>query len=256
MENRSKNRNYNQIVIILLLVALLLGIVWGANQQSYSLRYPDFTSFSNGDYGVSLLFDTLNHMQYPVSTMRRPIREASLNDVVLIIQPTNPGPTRAVTEDILSWVYQGGRIIYLENSIPNSIDLALSNHYASSFGGMRWYHLGMGEILTGRADLITNINLMYYPVHGEGIANALSYWNSDRILFAEYYHGFHNTPGTFSQMPVGLRLITIQLIIGGIIAAWHFGKRFGYPIPLYEELEREENEQVLVLARLYKKARR
>ena len=253
MKNK-KSKNY--ILVIVLLVALLVGITWGANQQTYGLRYPDFTSFSNGDYGVSLLFDILRHMQYPVSTMHRPIMEASLNDVVFIIQPSNPRPTRAVTDEVLSWVYQGGRLIYLENNTPNTIELLLANHYSARFGSMRWYHVGMGEVITGGADLVANIHLMNQSIHGEGIVYALSHWNPDRVLFAEYYHGFHGTNSAFSQMPLGLRLVAIQLIISGLIVAWYFGKRFGYPVPLYEELEREENEQVLVLARLYKKARR
>jgi hypothetical protein len=41
-----------------------------------------------------------------------------------------------------------------------------------------------------------------------------------------------------------------------LLLIWHVGKRFGKPVPAYEETEREENEQVRALARLYNKTDR
>ena len=240
---------------IVLLLALFIGVSWGANQRVHNQGHPDYTMFSRSEYGVSLLYDTLQQMGNPMGIMYQPVGDGlSINDVVFIIQPTNPRPTTEMAEDILTWVQQGGRLIYLENSQPNIMDRVLRNEYYRAFGSLRWYRFGMGEVVTGRANAIVNINLMTDPTYGEGIAYILSGWNPDRIYFAEYYHGYHREHSAFSQMPLWLQLVAIQVIIAAAAIVWHLGKRFGSPIPLYEEIEREENEQVLTLARLYKQA--
>lgn len=241
--------------LIILLFALFAGITWGANRQLDGRRQPDFTMFSSTEYGVSLLYDTLRHMRYPMGVLYRPVGETvSINDVVFIIQPTNPRPNDAMAADILSWVRRGGRLIYLENSQPTIIDRVLSGEYYVPFGTFRWYRVGMGEVITGRANAVVNSSLMYNSGYGEGLAYVLSAWGPDRIYFAEYYHGFHRSQAAIRQMPVWLQLVALQIVIAALAAAWHVGKRFGWPIPLYEEVEREENEQVLTLARLYKQA--
>lgn len=250
-------KNNRLILLVIVLLALFVGLSWGANRQMSGVRQPDFTTFSNNEYGVSLLFDTLRHMHYPVGILFRPVEEtAGLNDAVFIIQPNNPRPDAQMADDILSWVRQGGRLIYLDNNQPSIIDRVLRDEYYTSFGTLRWYRFGMGQVITGRADTIFNISLLEGSIYGEGIYYILANWEPDRIYFAEFYHGFHSAGGFFGQLPLWLRLIVFQTVILAIALVWHLGKRFGKPIPLYEEIEREENEQVLVLARLYKQADR
>ena len=250
-------KNSRLTLLVLLLLALFAGITWGANQRMFNQRQPDFTMFSSSEYGVSLLYDTLRHMRYPMGILYRPVNTSvSVSDVVFIIQPTNPRPNDAMAADILAWVRLGGRLIYLENSQPTIIDRVLSGESYAAFGSLRWYRVGMGEVVTGRANAVANINLMTDSSYGEGIANILASWNPDRIYFAEYYHGFHQSDSAFRQMPVWLQLAIFQVLLAALALIWHIGRRFGNPIPLYEEIEREENEQLFNLARLYKQADR
>jgi len=51
------------------------------------------------------------------------------------------------------------------------------------------------------------------------------------------------------------QLFTYQLAIIAALIIWRLGKRFGEPIPFYEEIEREENEHIKALANLYQKSR-
>ena len=249
--------NNNRLVILVIaLFALFAGLSWGANRRIYGLRHPDFTSFSNGEFGVSLLYDTLRHMRFPVAVLYQPLNRAGLNDAVFIIQPSNPRVNAEIAEDILSWVRRGGRLIYLENRQPTAIDRALANELYTPFGNLRWYRLGMGEIVTGRASALINVNLMEDYSYGQGIAYILAGWNPERIYFAEYYHGFQRAEGAFRQLPIALQLAAFQILIAALALVWHLAKRFGDPVPLYEEIERDENEDVLVLARLYKHADR
>jgi len=247
-------KNKYLIVIIVLLAVLLIAVSWSFNR--YTHRYPDYSMLSNEEFGISLLYDTLQHLQFPMSTLHRPIGEAAgLNDVVFIIQPSQPRVCNCMTPDILNWVRSGGRLIFLENRHPNVIDNALEAENYTYFGNMRLYQVGMGEVLTGRADSVANINLMYKPSYGETIASLLSAWNPSRIYFAEYYHGFSANDGAFRQLPVSLQMVVLQVILALLALLIYFSKRFGTVIPYYEEVERDENEQVLVLARLYKQRR-
>lgn len=243
---------------IVLLFALFAGITWGVNQRvGGHQHYPDYTSFSHSENGVSLLYDTLRHMGFSMGVLYRAVGgSVNVDDAVFIIQPRNPSPNDAMVYEMLSWVRRGGRLIYLENSPFTIMDIMLEGESYVQFGSLRWYRVGAGEVVTGQASNIANANLIDNPSYGEVFAYVLSSWDIRRVYFAEYYHGFYRAEGTFSQMPVWLQLVAIQLIISTVVWVWHLGKRFGSPIPMYQNIEREENEQVLTLARLYKQARK
>jgi len=240
----------NQNVLVLALLAAFLAMAWFGDTQMQGLQRPDYSSFSTNNYGASLLFDTLRQMQYPVSQLFRPVSEAGTNDVVLIIQPQRLD--FALAEEAIQWVRQGGRLIFLDNRRFTPIDVLLEHYQPDIMGNFRLYSVGMGEILVGRADAVANQRMMNNPTYGAGISYLLYAWNPDRIYFAEYYHGFRVRNSAFRQMPLGLQLTAYQLAIVALALVWHLGKRFGKPIPLYEEIEREEHEQIYVLARLYR----
>jgi len=248
-----KNRDLN--IVVLLLLALFLGVAWGLGRDHDGRRYPDYSSFSTNEYGVALLYDTLQHMGFVVRRLHTSVNiNLSSNDVIFIIQPRNPAVSPVMAEEILDWVRMGGRLVFLSNNSSNALERALYPRYYRDFGSMRWYQYGSGEIIAGRADLLANINLMNDPIYGEGFSYILLDWSPDRIYFAEFYHGFGAGTGGFQQLPLYLQLIIIQVVLVAAAFAWHFGKRFGRPVPLYEEIERDENEEIKVLARLYRYA--
>ena len=251
---RKKNR---LSLFIILTAALLIGVSWGANQSRAGHRQPGFTTFSRGESGISLLYDTLRHMQFPVNLLFQPVGyNVSVNDAVVIVQPVRPRVNDAMAREILEWVVRGGHLIYLENAQTTIMDRALWGEYYTENGGMRLYPHGMGMVLVGSANSVININMMENPSYGEKIAEILTLWNPGTIYFAEYYHGFHRERSFFSQLPVWLQLTAFQIVIAVFLLMWHMGKRFGNPIPLYEEIERKENEQIFALARLYRMADR
>ena len=251
-----KNKYLIVITILLAILFLLVSLTvsWLLNRNTQ--QYPNYSAISNREMGLSLFYDTLQHMQLPVATLHRPAGEAGVNDVVLIVQPNDPRVCNCMTEDILNWVRSGGRLIFLENRHANIIDSALEGERYIYFEDFRLYRLGLGEVVTGRADIFSNINLMNNPSYGETIARLLLDWNPNKIYFAEYYHGFAANAGAIQQLPLSLRMVVFQIVLASIVLILFFGKRFGNIIPYYEESERDENEQVLVLARLYKQADR
>jgi len=236
------------LAAIVLAAAVILSI-FGSNDDGAA-----YVSSSRGVGGTSLLFDTLEHMGYPVAVSNRPLNSrTNTSHVYIIIQPYAPPVNIAMAEEMLSWVEEGGRLIFLQNQSTTIIDYVLDTA-GFRVGNLVLYQLGRGEVITGRAFDVTNSSMMVDASTGSMIEEALARWNPDRILFAEYYHGFHATENFIGGLPPIVRLILLQMVLTAAALILHLGKRFGKPITLYEETEREENEYLRALARLYHKS--
>lgn len=237
-------------VLIIVIAFVLTYFIDTGDRAAYS-------SFSTGGHGTSLLFDTLRYMDYPVRTSLKPLTaQTDTDNVYIIIQPRTPPVTLEMADEMLEWVRRGGRLVFLCRFHPATIiDRALNMPGRYIGENFLLYQYGYGKIITGRASIITNNFLMKNYSYGQIIQTTLDRWNAERttenIFFAEYYHGFH-TPQTFvGRVPLVMRLMLLQMVILSIIGLWHLGKRFGNPVPYYEEVEREENEYICALARLY-----
>lgn len=231
---------------------------------AYFLDTGDGTPFSvssTGETGTSLLFDTMRHMGYPARrSYRRLTPHTDTNNVYVIIHPSAPYINEPLAKFMLEWVYAGGRLVYLCGCYPHTAFDTLLYPNGTSVGAFTLYTHGDGAVLTGDSMRVQNIFMMDNHTHGQLIQATISQWNAERefqnIFFAEYYHGFHTPENFIARMPLFMRLILAQLVILSIVGLWFFGKRFGNSVPYYEEVEREENEYVRALARLYSHIRR
>ena len=212
---------------------------------------PAYVSFSTGERGASLFFDTLRHMGYPVRQGRTPVdRFSSTQDAYIIIQPTNPYVDSNMAEEMITWATMGGRLIFLQNQLTY-FDLLLPGGII--YGNLMIYEVGQGIIITGNAREITNRSLIDNAGTGAMLHSIITRWDVENIWFAEYYHGLGTRSNLFTRLPAVVRLVFVQMLLVGIMVVWHLGKRFGNAVPYYEETEREENEHVHALARLYMK---
>ena len=260
--HRAKRGLIIPLLIIIVAVILIVSLGDSGSDTTYSA-----TNF--GPHGVSLLYDTLQHIGHPVRTSRTPIDEYTpFNDIYIVIRTNlgNPHIHRNAVYAILDWVQAGGRLIYLEDNTTRAgtvMDNVLQYQlpYFSLGGYFRHYRVGMGEIVTGRAQDVANERLMYEPLAGEIIHSTLIRWGgAEHIVFAQYYN-YHiqatDAEKTFFEtLPLIIQLVIFQLIIATFTTVCYVGRRFGKPIPMYEEIEREENEFVRAQARLYWKTRK
>lgn len=236
----------------LLLIALVCAaaaalLVFGASSRAE----PDYTSFSTQTYGTSLLYDTLRKMDYPVSVMYEPVNaQSAVNDAYIIIQPEDPVLNEEQAAEILQWVRRGGRLIYLEDYYPTVFDEMLEDYEYTDWEDMTYYPVGMGAVVVGFAEDVVNQNLMDNSLYGALIGSILDDWNADHIFFVEYYHGYRTNDNLFTHLPLVIKLGLVQIVLCTAAYAWFKGKRFGKPIPYYEEIERDENEHVRAMARL------
>jgi hypothetical protein len=215
---------------------------------------------STGERGASLLYDTLRHMDYNVGVSRRPLTSQTNNThVYIIIQPRYIFDDSEIAE-IFEWVQNGGRLIFLCRRFPTTVLDREIKSDGVNIGNHIRYRYGNGEIITGKAENITNGAMIKNSSYGQFLQTTLDRWHREReienIFFAEYYHGSRVQETFIGRLPFVMQLIAAQILIISVITIWHLSKRFGNPIPLYEEIEREENEYVHALARVYMETER
>jgi len=236
-------------IIVVVLAAVVL-FVFDNNDSDC----PAYVSFSTGERGASLFFDTLRHMGYPVRQGTSPVyRFASTQDAYIIIEPSSPRVDMRIAEEMITWATMGGKLVFLQNDLTY-FELLLDGGIV--YSNLTIYEVGQGMIITGRTREITNRGLIDNARTGTALHSFITHWDVDNIWFADYYHGFGARSNLFTRLPAVVQLVFVQMILVGVILVWHLGKRFGNAVPYYEETEREENEHVHALVRLYMKARK
>ena len=236
-------------LILAIILFIILAVVITLTSDNSDTR--PHTVFSTGEQGAALFYDSLNLLGYPVRIGRRPLTtRADINDIYIIIEPTNPRVDIEMASEMIEWVQMGGRLIFMQNS-QNMLESFLSGGRLQ--GNIIRYNVGLGEVIMGRARDIQNRGLYNNPAGAVHILSILDEWNAGTIWFAEYYHGYRMSETFFSNLPLIIRLSVIHLFIiaGAIILCT--GKRFGKAVPVYNEIERTENEHVKSLALLLTK---
>ncbi|MCL2049515.1 MAG: DUF4350 domain-containing protein [Defluviitaleaceae bacterium] len=264
----------NRTLIIVLIVATALAVSLLFDTES-GLPY----SYTNTtESGTSVFYDTLRHMGYSVRAKKRH-KLSNTGDVCILVQPDLPMQTSA----LLDWVRDGGRLIFLHQAYPRTpVDTALRS--GTSAGGYTIYRHGAGEIITGDVNKITNGELINSHIYGEMLQTTLDRWHTERelnniiwtdVILSEHggawsaggsHSGRHGggsggthtegeAVGFYEGLPLIIKVIAAQLLIGAVLVVLFFAKRMGNPVPLYEEVERQENEYIHALARLYGRVR-
>jgi hypothetical protein len=240
------------LILVLIIVAAVVIVFTNGNNNG-----PPYAPSSTSEMGISLFYDTLRQLDYPVRVGYAPLtRDSNTEHAYILVQPTNPMITTELAEEMLEWVRRGGRLVFLFNSGPTAVDRLLAGTRPQQINGFNYYRVGLGSVVTGQSYRITNLRLISDAEPAVQLHGILSRWDAERIVFSAYYHGMHPTETLFSRLPLVIRLVIIQLGIAVLLLLWHLGKRFGKPVPAYEETEREEHEHVRALARLYIKTER
>ena len=244
------NKHSGIVIPILVVVAAAL-LIFIFDREDPGEGAPFLTASTN-TRGASLFYDTLAHMGYHVNTIRRPITMNTNTDYVhVIIQPIHFYQQDG--EYLIQWVETGGQLVFLHNGMGNALSRQIPGT-AVERNGLRFYQVGEGTIVTGRANDITNRTLVNNPQHGTQLHQAITSMNPTSIVFVEYYHHPRASENFFNTLPLIVRIIFVQLALVAALGVWHMGKRFGNPVAYYGAHEREENEHVHALARLYWKS--
>ncbi|MDR1560029.1 MAG: DUF4350 domain-containing protein [Clostridiales bacterium] len=245
---------YAFVIFICLPLAVFL---FAANSQNSDGQ--SYTSFSTGTDGASLLYDSLKAMGYPVSHgYSLPDPDLSILDIHVFVEPNYYYFATTDLDGVLAWVFKGGRMIYLDSSSFSYIDEELYYRLGDPDAVSRGYTLysyGLGEIISGSSDPLLNQALIDDSAPGADFTALLDRWRTSPVIrFNESIHGFTDSGNAWYRTPEILKMLTYQIAVVAILILWRLGKRFGRPLPYFEEIEREENEHVKALANIYRRA--
>ncbi|WP_079489767.1 hypothetical protein [Maledivibacter halophilus] len=249
-----QNKNRKDIWLFILLIPVFLWL---------SLNYADHrndngTSYSvlnRGSKGMSIIYETMKKLNYPVKLVLDNVEDKSHDKVQIIVSAKNNRKFNINNDEIKKWIKNGGKLVYLYEDLENrKLKYGKKiNTYEKNDGSV--YSYGKGKILTGNIKLIANKTLTINTDGAYWILSQIDKWNYNSLEFNEFYlYESSQKPSLWRDIPGGVKFILFQLaiLIGAII--FYKGKRFGRPIPLYEEVERSENEYIYSVAALYHKA--
>lgn len=238
--------------LVLLLAVLLINNRYGlleksfgkANQSNISLPYN--TSLR----GISVFYDTLKELNYSVEVEADNFLEKNHGNIIVITEyESSMGFNLQETEQ---WISRGGKLVYLTDEYnkyeyPNVLE-RLDDKIAL-------YKIGRGKLLIGDINLITNETLLENRVGAYKILKYIDLLGGN-IKFNEYHKFLSNqSPSLYRNLPIHIKFILFQLALTLIGLIFYFGKRFGKPKRLAEEVERDENEFLYAAANLYEKSK-
>lgn len=240
-----KKRVSRDMVLFLILIPMFLaGAFYISSRAEKNL--PSYTVNNKSRDGYSVFYETLKELGHPVERTMTPIQGQSFQTVQIV---SEGGSFNINSNEIKEWVKEGGNIVYLTYKGVAFFETA---SVPERKGAVTIYNFGEGKIIVGDALALTNNALLKdkdkaYEIYKEisGLVRPI-YFNEGYIYSQE------NKLSLWDYIPMDIKFIIYQLLL--VLAAFFYykGKRFGKPVPLYEEEERSENEYVYSAASLYR----
>lgn len=244
-----KKKQSKDIILIIILIPLFL---WGAFFISSRMenKLPRYTVINKAREGYSVFYEALKDLKYPVERTLRPISEQDLDTIQIV---TEQGALDINGEDIKAWVKKGGKIVFLSPRPLGKIDYEDVSPIKQ--GSITNYNYHKGKIIVSDVSYFTNEALMEDVSKAYNLVSEVDGNSYKKIYFNEYNIFVQGQKRSlWDYTPLGIRIIVYQLALVLIALYYYKGKRFGKPIPLYEEVERSENEYVYSTASIYRQA--
>lgn len=244
-----KKKKSKDIILIIILIPVFL---WGAFFISSRMenKLPRYTVINKAKEGYSVFFEALKDLKYPVERTLKPIYEQDLDTLQIV---TEQGALDINSQEIKAWVKKGGKIIFLSDSLIKKLDYEDVSPIKQ--GTLSTYNYYKGKIIVTDLSYFTNISLMEDVSKAYNLVRELDSISYKKIYFNEYnIFALGQQKSLWDYTPIKVRMIIYQLALVIIAFYYYKGKRFGKPIPLYEEVERSENEYVYNTASIYRQA--
>lgn len=241
-----KKRVSKDLIFFIILIPLFL---WASFQISSSIgnQLPSYSVINKSKDGFSVFYETLKELKYPVNRSLKAL--PSENEKT--IQITVSGSGFNVNDiKVRNWIGAGGTLIYLTNEKHPNIEYKVTPKVQ---GSVLLYKYQKGMLAVANADGLTNIKLTEDRHNAYELLEIIDKYRDRNIYFNEA-HLYMDTGSTslWDALPAEYKYVAYQLLM--VLAAYFYyrSKRFGKPVPLYEEVERTENEYLYSAASLYR----
>lgn len=225
----------NILLVVIILMCILVGTGIASRKEGV---WSSYSINSTSHMGYSILYETFQRLGMKVSSTSVPMEQIDIDTCQIIASDYEFDK-----EEHLDWVEQGGILVYIHDGSQDEIDI-IENE------------IEKGKVIDiYGGDLLTNAALANKTKDGyEFYKEIAEQTQGKKIVFNEYYLQDKYQPSWWNVMPGPIKLMIMQLSLCLIFYIWYKGKRFGKAMDLVEEVEREENEYLLSVARLYRKA--
>lgn len=243
-----KSINRDLIIFIILIPLFLLSSFYVSSRMEGTL--PTYSVINKSRQGYSVFYEALKNLKYSVDRSLTPIESHAINSVQIAAEGNG---LNIEDKEIKNWVQKGGTLIFLTNSPLDSVIDQLAPEVKGSFIK---YKDGKGEIITYSASHFTNKSLTENTSGAYELLKEMEGYEDKNIYFNEsHLYGASSKQGLWDFIPLEIKFILYQLLIVTAAFFYYKGRRFGKPVPLYEEEERNENEYLYSAAALYRQAK-
>ena len=243
-----KKGNKDLIIFILIIPIFLFISFYISNIQGKGI--PSYSVSNKSKMGYSVFYEALKELNYPVERTLKPLSECQPNSVQII----PPGGNFDINnQEVQEWVEKGGILVYLTTGSDTNIEYGIQDVTKDN---IKLYTYHKGKIINTNADFMVNKTLIKDTSKSYEILKEISKLSQEKLYFNEsYLFSAVNTKSLWNNIPIEIKYIIYQILI--VIGAFFYykGKRFGKTLPLYEEVERSENEYLYSAASLYRQAK-
>ena len=243
-----KKKEIRDLLMFIILSIVVMFVAFFI-QKGISNNIPDYSVLNNTSKGCSAFYETLKELNLPAERTTETVEHFQKNSIQII---ADGGTFDLSSSEIKSWISKGGTIVYLSSS--NDVPLEYGN-LPETQGSLEIYKYKSGKIINCDVDNITNKALsgktdnayeLYQKI--KGIAIGKIYFNEAYLFSAA------DNKSIWDYIPIEYKFILYQILLCIIALFYMKGKRFGKIVPLYEEVERTENEYLYSAASLYRQA--
>lgn len=242
-----KGRVNKDLVIFMILIPIFVFFTLFLSSRMEN-QLPDFSIDNKSAMGYSVFFEVLRDLDYPVERSSLEVYSHNPNSIQIVAD----GSFNFIyNTKIIEWIEKGGILIHLTpNRVQRNYGIEVNKDSLSL------NLIGDGMIISADGRPFTNRGLMESKDIPYELMLEVGSLEYDRIYFNEA-HMYLTTEkeNIWSVTPMGIKLILYQLLL--VLAAFFYykGKIFGRIEPLYEELQRNENEYLYSVASLYQQGK-
>ena len=243
-----KKRVSRDLIIFIILIPVFLWITFQISSR-ISNQLPNYSIINKSKMGLSVFYETLNELDYPVERSLKTITSENERTVQIAVIG---GDFDINDMKVRNWIGSGGILVFLTNEKYPNIGYGVAPEIK---GNISLYKYPKGMLIVDNVDNLTNKALTKDTQYAYELLEVIHGYSNKKIYFNEAH--LYSDPSSISLwdvVPTEFKYIIYQLLI--VLAAYIYyrGKRFGRPLPLYEEVERTENEYLYSAASLYRAA--
>lgn len=243
-----KKRHNRDLIIFIILVPIFLFVAFGISKRMEN-KLPRYSVDNKAKAGLSVYYEVLQDLGYSVDKTYEAIGSLPSNEVQVVAQGKNLDIN---SEEIMNWIGKGGTLVYIEDNGTPLIEYGLEPEY---YGGIPIYKYKDGKLIVADGNKLSNIAIRNQKYYAYNLLSVIHRNMKAKVYFNEAHLYLNQGKlALWDAIPFVYRFLFYQFFLGVAAYIYFKSKRFGKPVPYFEEEERSENEYLYSAAALYKAA--